>query len=112
MFIRRTSRARMDELAGVRLGTVSGELQRAVIHDVLHRAGLTGPDQELPAAVKVRHGRNTLGRRLHYYLNFADEPQSFTYAYAGGTDWLAGKSVRQGERASLPAWGVAIIAED
>ena len=91
---------------------LSGELQRAVIHDVLRRAGLTGPDQELPAAVKVRHGRNTPGRRLHYYLNFADEPQSFTYAYAGGTDWLAGKSVRQGERASLPAWGVAIIAED
>ena len=32
-------------------------LQREVIHDVLKRADLTGPDQGLPSAVKVRHGQ-------------------------------------------------------
>ncbi len=33
-------------------------LQREVIREALQRAGLTGPDQNLNAQVKVRHGRN------------------------------------------------------
>jgi beta-galactosidase len=51
-------------------GTVlSDKLQERVLLDVLERAGLTGPDQSLPATVRVKHGQNRRGKTLHYYLN-------------------------------------------
>src|ERR1700757_2262079 len=70
-------------------GTViSDALQREIVREVLKRVGLTGPDQNLPATVKVRHGRNALGKLLHYYLNFSREEQSFAYPYGDGSDLL------------------------
>jgi len=30
-------------------------------------AGLTGPDQEIPATVRVKHGTNRNGKTIHYY---------------------------------------------
>ena len=46
-------------------GTVlSDKLQERVLLEVLERAGLTGPDQSLPATVRVKHGQNRRGRTL------------------------------------------------
>jgi beta-galactosidase len=93
-------------------GTVlSDPLQREVIRDVLGRAGLTGPDQKLPAAVKVRHGRNGRQKLLHYYLNFSGTPQSFTYPYADGSDVLTGAALRSGATVTLKPWDLAIVIE-
>ena len=86
-------------------------LQRAVIRDALRRAGLTGPDQALPAQVKVRHGRNAQGRLLHYYLNFSGQEQSVSYAYAGGMELLTHTPLAQGQTLKLQPWDLAIIAE-
>ncbi len=86
-------------------------LQREVMRDVLSQAGLTGPDQSLPAEVKVRHGRNQQGRLLHYYLNFSGKEQSFAYPYADGTDLLTDKPAAKGKSLTLGPWEVAIIAE-
>ena len=44
---------------------LSDTLQKHVLLDVLKEATLAGPDQQLPAAVRVRHGVNRLGKRLH-----------------------------------------------
>ena len=86
-------------------------LQREIIRDALKRAGLTGPDQNLPAAVKVRHGRNAQGKLLHYYLNFSGQEQSFSYPYGDGSDLLTKASVRKGQALELKPWDLAIVAE-
>jgi beta-galactosidase len=90
---------------------VSEALQREIVREVLKHAGLTGPDQSLPPTVKVRHGRNTQGKLLHYYLNFSGEEQSFAYAYGNGSDLLTNTSVRAGQPLKLKPWDLAIIAE-
>ena len=70
-------------------GTVlSDKLQERVLLEVLERAGLTGPDQSLPATVRVKHGQNRRGRTLHYYLNYSIDSQTFDYPYAAGTELL------------------------
>ena len=86
-------------------------LQRAVIDDVLKRARLTGPDQILPGAVKVRHGHNAQGKLLHYYLNFSGQEHAASYPYGDGRDLLTNKPAKQGQKLLLQPWDLAIIAE-
>jgi beta-galactosidase len=90
---------------------VSDDLQRAIVRDVLTAAGLTGPDQRLPPAMKVRHGRNAAGALLHYYLNFSDREQSLSYPYADGTELLTGSPVRREQTLIVRPWDLAIVAE-
>ncbi|MFB3827709.1 MAG: beta-galactosidase [Bryobacteraceae bacterium] len=86
-------------------------LQRAVIREALERAGLTGPDQQLPAAIKVRHGRSGKGRTLHYYFNFSDASSELRYPYANGAELLTGAEIARGQTVRLAPWEVAIVAE-
>jgi beta-galactosidase len=72
---------------------------------------LTGPDQKLPAQVKVRHGQNGKGKRLHYYLNFSGTEQSISYPYQGGTDLFTGDAVSNGSALKLKPWDLIIVAE-
>lgn len=90
---------------------VSDELQREIVRDSLNRAGLTGPDQELPKAVRVRHGRNSQNQLLHYYLNYSGNDQTVTYPYGDGADILTGAPVRHGGTLTLHPWDLAIVAE-
>jgi len=69
---------------------VTPALQREIVRDVLKRAGLTGADQDLPEEVKVRHGRNSAGKQLHYYFNFSNRQQSISYSSPDGADLLTG----------------------
>ncbi len=86
-------------------------LQREVIRDVLKRTGLTGSDQDLAPAVRVRHGRNPAGNLLHYYLNFSGEQQVISYPHSNGSDLLTGASLRRGQALKLQPWDLAIISE-
>ena len=90
---------------------VTDSLQREIVRDVLKRAGLTGPDQNLPSSVKVRHGRNSQGRLLHYYLNFSGEAHDALYPYGKGSDLLTGTTLGQGQTLKLKPWDLAIVAE-
>ncbi len=93
-------------------GTVlSDKLQQIVVLDVLKKAGLTGPDQDLPATVRVKHGSNRSGKTLHYYLNYSNDPQTFSYTYAPGMDLLTQTAVDQGKQLTLKPWDAAIIVE-
>jgi beta-galactosidase len=87
-------------------------LQREVLREVLKRAGLNGPDQDLPSAVKVRHGRNRQGKLLHYYLNFSGEGQSISYPYGKGSDFLTGTAIQSGQKLQLNPWDLAIVGEE
>jgi beta-galactosidase len=86
-------------------------LQREIIREVAKTAGLTGPDQNLPEPVKVRHGRNAQGKLLHYYLNFSGEEQQFPYPYKSGQDILTNRPVAVGSRIVLKPWNLAIVSE-
>jgi beta-galactosidase len=93
-------------------GTVlSDKLQESVLLDVLRLAGLTGPDQQLPATVRVKHGNNAKGKRLHYFLNYSSDSQIFTYGYGAGADLLTQAAVTQGQKMTLKPWDLAIVEE-
>jgi beta-galactosidase len=93
-------------------GTVlSDELQRAVLLDVLKLAGVAGPDQALPAGLRVKHGTANNGRRMHYYLNYSAAAQYVAYAYGTGADVLTGRAVAAGSTAMVGPWDVLIVEE-
>lgn len=93
-------------------GTVlSNALQEKVLLEVMQNAGLTGADQKLPAAVRVKHGVNAKGQKLHYYFNYSSQQQTFNYAYNAGSDLLMQKSVGASQTLTLQPWDAAIIAE-
>jgi len=90
---------------------LSDTLQKRLLLDVLKEVALAGPDQQLPAAVWVRHGVNRLGKRLHYYFNYSGDAKSFAYSYAAGKDLLSGNTVGHSQSLSLKPWDVAIVEE-
>ena len=93
-------------------GTVlSDKLQGDVLLAVLQKAGLTGPDQSLPAPVRVKHGINRKAKTLHYYLNYSSEPQTFSYEYGAGSEILQQIAVPHGQSLTLKPWDAAIIEE-
>lgn len=90
---------------------LSDALQTAVLKSELEKIGLTGADQNVPAAVHVQHGVNRMGKRLHYYFNYSANPVEVMYAYAAGTNLLGESAVQKGQRISLKPWDVAIVEE-
>jgi beta-galactosidase len=78
---------------------------------VLQLAGLTGPDQSLPANVRVKHGVNRKGKTLHYFLNYSSDAQAFTYSFGAGTDLLSQSAVAPGQSIKLKPWDAAIVEE-
>jgi beta-galactosidase len=93
-------------------GTIlSDSLQRKLLFEELQIAGLTGPDQELPAPVRVKHGANRNGRVIHYYLNYSGESQKFRYPYKTGGDLLTAEAVAASQAVILKPWDLVIIEE-
>lgn len=93
-------------------GTVlSDDLQTAVIRELLSRASLLGPDHGLKD-VKVRHGLNAKGRKVHYYLNYSGAAAQAAYRYRSGVEALSGRPVAANAGLRLEPYGVAIVIED
>ena len=90
---------------------LSDPLQKEVLTEVLQLAGLTSSDQQLPASVRVRHGVNSSGKRMHYYLNYSAEPQTLTYSYSPGTDLLVGTAVDAAAKVTIQPWDLLIVEE-
>jgi beta-galactosidase len=90
---------------------LSDTLQKDMLLDVLAQGGLTGPDQQVPTAIRARHGVNDLGKRIHYYLNYSSDVQSLTYPYREGTDLLSGSRTRTAQHVTLQPWDLVIIEE-
>lgn len=91
---------------------LSDALQKDVLRGALEKAGLTGPDQQVPASVHVQHGVNKLGKKIHYYFNYAAAPVQVNYPYGAGTNLLDGKAQAKGAALPLGAWDVAIVEEN
>jgi len=93
-------------------GTVlSDTLQRKVVLDVLQLAGLKGPDQDLPASVRTKHGTNRSGKMIHYYLNYSGSLQTLNYPYGKGTDLLTQSAVSHSQQISVKPWDLIVIEE-
>lgn len=90
---------------------LTDKLQEKILLDALNLAGLAGPDQQLSASVRVRHGVSNMGKNLHYYLNYSSSKQTFTYPYASGTDMLTRKRVDKSQAVELGPWDLALIEE-
>ena len=86
-------------------------LQKNILLGVLKEAGLTGVDQSLPASVRVKHGVNGTGKKVHYYLNYSSDGQAVAYSYGAGTDLTTGAAVAPGQNFQLKPWDVAIVEE-
>jgi len=59
----------------------------------------------------VRDGRSADGKPLHFYFNFSDGQQSFSYPSADGADLLTDRAVRRGQTITLEPWDLAIVME-
>jgi len=93
-------------------GTVLSEaLQKAVLLDVLHSAGLIGADQKLPPTIHVKHAQNRQGKTVHFYFNYSSSPQTVPYAYVSGTDLLSQAPAVNSQSLLLQPWDAAIIEE-
>jgi beta-galactosidase len=90
---------------------LSDTLQRDVLLEVLKSVRLAGPDQQLPATVRVKHGVNGLGKTIHYYLNYSSIPQSLAYPYRAGVDLLSGKNIVTSAQIQLQPWDLVIVEE-
>ena len=94
-------------------GTVlSDVLQQKVLERVLGQAQLLGPDQKVPAGVRVKHGTGRSGKAIHYYFNFSATPQTAVYPYGSGTELLLNRAVSKGGTLALDPWGVAIVEQE
>jgi beta-galactosidase len=91
---------------------LSDKLQRALVLDALKESGLATSDQALPASVRVKHGINGAGKRIHYYLNYSNAPASFHYDYGVGRDLLTGNATVSGATVQVAAWDLVIVKED
>ena len=93
-------------------GTVlSDALQQQVLLDSLRVAGLTGPDQQLPEPVRVKHAVGTSGRKIHFYLNYSARPQTFAYGWGTGVDLLSDRPVERAATLTLKPWDLAVVEE-
>ena len=91
---------------------LSDTLQQKVLQRVIEQAQLAGPDQKLPAAVKIKHGMGRTGKPMHYYFNFSAAPAAVTYSYAAGRELLSNQGLAHGASIHLEPWGVAIVEQD
>jgi beta-galactosidase len=93
-------------------GTVlSDKLQAKVLLEVLQSAGLAGPDQQLPASVRVKHGVNRAGKTIHYYMNYSSSPQTFRYPYGAGSDLLTNTLLASTQPVTVKPWDLLIVEE-
>jgi beta-galactosidase len=88
---------------------LSDLLQEAVLREVLKVAGIEPPS--LPKPVHVSNGITAAGTRMHYFLNYSAQAQTFPYAYASGADLLSGKQYAKTAAVTVQPWDLAIIEE-
>lgn len=91
---------------------VSDKIQQAVVLAELKNIGLTGPDQQVPATVRVKHGIGKDGKALHYYLNYSSSPATLTYAYQPAHDVLTGKTLAKDQQVTVEPWDLIIAKEN
>lgn len=85
-------------------------MQKIIDHAV-KAVGLSGPDQQLGFPLITKSGINQEGKRVHYYFNYSNTMQTFTYPYAAGVELISQEQVKNMAGIQLKAWDLKIIEE-
>ncbi len=91
---------------------LSDGLQQAMVLEALRDAHVDANADDAKGVVRIKSGKNTQGRQLHYYLNYSGQAQTASYGFPGGRDLLTASPVQQSGKIDLKPWGVAIVEED
>ena len=91
---------------------LSDGLQQAMVLEALRDAHVDANADDAKSVVRIKSGKNTQGRQLHYYLNYSGQAQTASYGFPGGHDLLTESPVQQSGKIDLKPWGVAIVEED
>jgi beta-galactosidase len=89
----------------------SAAIMYRVLEHAVKEAGLWAADQELSFPLITRSGINELGKRVHYYFNYSDNPGSIMYPYQHGWELLTDTQVSTDQIKHIDPWGIVIIEE-
>jgi len=89
----------------------SKAVTQKIVENELKSLGRWGNDQMLQFPLIAKSGTNQLGKKIHYYFNYAAESKTFSYPYKNGTELLSGENIASNTQINLTAWGVKIIEE-
>lgn len=89
----------------------SQAIMKEVLRHSVKKADLWGVNQELSFPLIIKEGMNQEGKLLHYYFNYSEEYQAFTYPHQSGKELLDDSKVEMGQTLNIQPWGVLIIEE-
>lgn len=90
---------------GALLREAKGDADTTRLPEILHRLA------DASRAGGAKDGTNRRGKVLHYYFNYSNDSQHFTYSHGTGSDLLSQASVAAGQSVTLQPWDVAIVEE-
>lgn len=83
---------------------------KEIIIKEINRIGLDVP-QDIQFPVIIRNGINGKGKKIHYFLNYSDEPQFFNYPFNKGVELVRNIQVHPQEELKIAPWDLLIIEE-
>lgn len=91
---------------------VSDSVQQEIVLEELKRADLYGPDQQLPASVRVKHATSRDGKPLHFFFNYSSQAIDLDYPFDRAQDLLTRTHLERHRSFRLQPWGVLIAEQD
>ena len=89
----------------------SQAIMKEVLRHAVKKADLWGVNQELSFPLIIKEGMNQEGKLLHYYFNYSEDQNSFTYPHQQGRELLTESKVETGQTLDIEPWGFIIIEE-
>ena len=89
----------------------SQQLLDAIVRRAAIRAGIIAAEESVFPIIQ-RMGTNEAGKVIRYLFNYSSENKEITYNYPTSEELVSGKTVKKGDRVTLPPWGVLIMEVD
>ena len=86
-------------------------LQAAIVRDTLKQSGIETDAAAAESTIRIKHGRNQKGQRIHYFLNYSSSPASIDYHYGTAHNLLGQQEINPGQRLTVGPWDVVIAEE-
>jgi beta-galactosidase len=86
-------------------------LQSAIVRDTLQQSGIVTDAAAAESTIRIKHGANQNGRRIHYFLNYSSSAATIDYRYGAARDLLTEKAVASGQKLTVGPWDVVIAEE-
>jgi len=89
----------------------SEEVVRKVFNFVLSQIpSISKLSVSFPVITKT--GKNQFGKKIRYYFNYSDNPETIIYPFASGRELLTNRKVQTGENLQIKPWDLAIIESE